>query len=137
MRDEMVAKRLRKLARLAGETVAPERRPDRHAAALACCFGSTRGAVREAVDRLRRKGMDIGMLHFSEVWPFPGDRVRELTRRSRRLYTVEGNHTAQLAQLLAQECRLRTDGSVRRWDGRPLTVAEIERGLAELESREE
>jgi pyruvate/2-oxoacid:ferredoxin oxidoreductase alpha subunit len=63
--------------------------------------------------------------------------VRELTRRSRRLYTVEGNHTAQLAQLLAQECRLRTDGSVRRWDGRPLTVAEIERGLAELESREE
>jgi len=49
-----------------------------------------------------------------------------------RVLTVEGNYSGQLARLLAQECRLRVAGSVRRYDGRPLTTAEVEAGIEGL-----
>lgn len=48
------------------------------------------------------------------------------------MLTVEGNYSGQLARLLAQECRLRVAGSVRRYDGRPLTTAEVEAGIEGL-----
>jgi pyruvate/2-oxoacid:ferredoxin oxidoreductase alpha subunit len=46
--------------------------------------------------------------------------------------TVEQNYSGQLAQLLLQECGLRAAGTVRRYDGRQFTVAEVEAGLEEL-----
>jgi 2-oxoglutarate ferredoxin oxidoreductase subunit alpha len=125
----MVARRARKAARLAAEIAPPERCPDEDATALVACFGSTRGTVVEAVTRLRRAGLSVAMLHFSEIWPFPVAATVELARRSRRLYTVEGNATAQLAQLLAQECGLRVEASVLRYDGRQFGVEEVRQAL--------
>ncbi|HDQ99222.1 MAG TPA: 2-oxoacid:acceptor oxidoreductase subunit alpha, partial [candidate division WOR-3 bacterium] len=130
VRNAMVEKRARKAALLAREIAPPERWPDEDAEALIACFGSTRGPVREAVARLRRTGRSVAVLHFGEVWPFPAAATIELARRSRRLFTVEGNATAQLGQLLAQECGLRVEGSVLRYDGRQFRVAEVREALA-------
>lgn len=130
VRVEQSGKRLRKLVGLAGRIPVPERYPDRDARTLVACFGSTRWAVREAVDRLRAQGQDIGMLHLPGAWPFPAEPFRQLARAGRRLVTVEGNLTGQLAALIRQETGMRADPAVRRYDGRPLTVADVEEGLA-------
>lgn len=136
VRVAMVDKRARKGRLLAREIAPPERRPDESAETLVACFGSTRGTVEEAVLRLRRTGRSIAMLHFPEIWPFPAGPALETIRRSRRLITVEGNATAQLAQLLAQECGVRADRSVCRFDGRQFRVEEVraalERRLGEM-----
>jgi 2-oxoglutarate ferredoxin oxidoreductase subunit alpha len=99
---------------------------------LVFCFGSSRGVVAEAVARLRDKGCKVAMVHLSHVWPFPAEVVAELAAKSTKVVTVEQNYSGQLAQLLAQECGLRAAGTVRRYDGRQFSVAEVEAGLEEL-----
>jgi len=99
---------------------------------LVVCFGSTRGVVGEAVARLRENGVSAAMVHLDHVWPFPAEAVALLAGKARKVVTVEQNYSGQLAQLLLQECGLRAAGTVRRYDGRPFTVAEVERGLAEI-----
>jgi 2-oxoglutarate ferredoxin oxidoreductase subunit alpha len=98
---------------------------------LVFCFGSSRGVVSEAIARLRAKGLNAAMVHLSHVWPFPAEAVAGLVAKDRKVVTVEQNHSGQLAQLLLQECGLRAAGTVRRYDGRPFTVAEVEAGIEE------
>lgn len=83
------------------------------------CFGSTRGAVFEAVGRLRDEGREVGALHLPEVWPFPREAVMARLVRARRVVTVEQNSTGQLARLLCRETRVRAGATVLRDDGRP------------------
>jgi len=130
MRVRMVDKRNVKLAGIAAELPLPTAYPEPGADATILCFGSTRGIVREAVDRLIRRGRHVAMVHLGAVWPLPADAITGLVSGSKRLFTVEGNFGGQLAQLLAQECRLRVDASVCRYDGRQLAVGDVE---AELE----
>jgi 2-oxoglutarate ferredoxin oxidoreductase subunit alpha len=99
---------------------------------LVFCFGSSRGAVSEASARLRSKGKKVAMVHLSHVWPFPAEAVAGLVAKDTKVVTVEQNYSGQLAQLLLQECGLRAAGTVRRYDGRPFTVAEVEAGIEEL-----
>jgi 2-oxoglutarate ferredoxin oxidoreductase subunit alpha len=72
------------------------------------------------------------MVHLSHVWPFPAEAVAALAAKSRKVVTVEENYSGQLAELLAQECGLGAAGTVRRYDGRQFSVAEVETGLEEL-----
>jgi len=99
---------------------------------LVFCFGSSRGVVSEACARLLSKGQKVAMVHLSHVWPFPAEAVAKIAVAGRKVVTVEQNYSGQLAQLLLQECGLRATGTVRRYDGRPFTVAEVEAGLEEL-----
>jgi 2-oxoglutarate ferredoxin oxidoreductase subunit alpha len=130
VRTAMVRKRAAKTAALLREATIPAAWPG-PAGTLVFCFGSTRGTVAEAVMRLRSKGADVAMVHVEWVWPFPGDAVRSLAE-GRRVLTVENNYAAQLAALLAQESLLGCAGSVRRYDGRPFSVAEVEAGIERL-----
>jgi 2-oxoglutarate ferredoxin oxidoreductase subunit alpha len=134
-RVQMMDRRLGKLApmreELDGMTVHPVL-PDPRSPTpdpLLICFGSTNGAVREAVDLLRAQGVGAGMLHLSELAPLPGKLLSERAARSRRLITVENNATAQLAQLIHAETRLHIADSILKFDGRPFTAAEIVREL--------
>ncbi len=130
IRQQMVAKRNRKLADASFDP--PEYIGPSEPEALVFCFGSTRGIVAEAMARLNQSGLSLAMLHLARVWPFPLETVRQSAAGAKRLCTVEGNYSAQLAQLLAQESRLRVTGSVRKYDGRQFSVAEVETGLRKL-----
>ena len=101
---------------------------------LLVCFGSSFGAVREAVDILRTEGRNVSMIHLSELAPLPARLLTDRACRSRRLITVEGNATAQLAQLIHAETRLHVADSILKFDGRPFTAAEIVREFQALKS---
>jgi 2-oxoglutarate ferredoxin oxidoreductase subunit alpha len=133
-RVRMVDKRNAKTAGIRQELTAPkvEVEADVETETLAFCFGSSRGVVAEAVARLRDKGRKVAMVHLSHVWPFPAEAVAALAANHTKAVTVEQNYSGQLAQLLSQECGLRVAGTVRRYDGRQFTVAEVESGLEEL-----
>jgi 2-oxoglutarate ferredoxin oxidoreductase subunit alpha len=130
VRTAMVHKRAAKLAALLREAPKPEAWPE-PARLLACCFGSTKGTVAEAVTRLRARGVDVAMVHFDWLWPFPGEPVQRLCE-GRHVVTVENNYGGQLAQLLAQEALVECRGTVRRYDGRPFSVAEVVEGIERL-----
>lgn len=98
---------------------------------IVLCYGSTLGVVKESVDELRRRGLDIGLIHLHEVWPFPGARVRARLARARRVVTVEHNATGQLGRLLRRETRLDSE-QVLKYDGRPFSAVELTDRLTEV-----
>ncbi len=118
VRPAMVKKRLNKSAGLRREIAPPEGYRLEGAETVLIGWGSTRGAIRTAVDRLRGSGKAVGALHFTELWPLP-----EFTFPSGSKYiTVEGNATGQLARLLAGEYRIEVSEAIGRSDGLPITA---------------
>lgn len=130
VRERMHAKRMRKLKGMAAELEELECWPDERSDCTVVCWGSTRGAVREAVEILRRERAAVGMVHLSELWPFPRARVLARLGRARRIVCVEQNSTGQLAALLRRETRITAHEAVLKYDGRPFTGEALARELA-------
>lgn len=95
-------------------------------------WGSTRGAIEEAAGLLRGKGISVGSVHFTDLWPFPADDIIPVLEKAGRFFTVEQNRTAQLGQLIRQQTGLASAGAVLKYDGRPFYPREI---LAQIESQ--
>lgn len=131
VRPAMVEKRLEKTRRLQREVPAPESYRTDGADLVLLSWGSTRGAVREAVDDLQRRGLAVGSLHFTHLWPLPSLSLPE----GPSYWTVEGNATGQLARLLQSEGGVQVTGRLGRYDGLPWDagslVAEIVHGRKE------
>ncbi len=125
IRPAMVRKQLAKLAALRGAIAPPEAVHLDDSEEVLIGWGSTRGAIDEAVDDLRSQGRRIGRIHFTELWPLPDYRFPE----GKKYFTVEGNATGQLADLLSAGYGLRVAGRIGRFDGLPLTAAHVKGGL--------
>lgn len=117
----MMEKRLAKLEGLRGAVRPPEVAGVEEAEHVLVGWGSSRAAVGEAVELLRRDGVRAGRIHFTELWPLPVYRFPE----GKRYWTVESNATGQLARLLRSEYPVEFQGRVSRYDGLPLTAEAI------------
>ena len=53
-------------------------------------WGSTRGAIEEAVERLRAEGRQVSSLHLRFIQPMPGG-IGEILKRFRQVMTIEAN----------------------------------------------
>lgn len=118
VRPGMVEKRRKKMEGLKREISPPEGYHLAGAEKVFIGWGSTRGAIRVAVDRLRKSGAAIGALHFTELWPLP----RFTFPDGPKYITVEGNATGQLARLLASEYPIKVSETIGRSDGLPITA---------------
>jgi 2-oxoglutarate ferredoxin oxidoreductase subunit alpha len=124
-RNKMVDKRmLRKLPLLRTEIAPPEYYGHENPRLLLVGYGSTYGVMREAVDELAA-GVDIALLHFSEIWPFPApesfDFMDKLSRAELAV-CVENNATGQFARLVRGETGFLFESSIRKYDGRPFLL---------------
>jgi len=97
-------------------------------------WGSTYGAIREAVDRLNENGNRANFYHFDEIWPFKAGEVKNLLESSRRTVLVENNFSGQLASLITRETGAETPDRILKYDGRPFTPETI---LGEVSDSEE
>jgi len=136
VRNAMVDKRLRKLAGMRAEMAGPEVFPDAGAGSYAVCWGSTLGAVDEAVRGLRAEGADWGYIHFTELYPLPPEAIPPDIARRARLVAVENNALGQLCRLLRMETGLDIKTRILKYDGRPFTPAELRQRLEGLEGAE-
>lgn len=125
MRPAMVSKRLAKLESLRRAIAPPDASHLDDSDEVMIGWGSTRGAIDEAAEKMRAQGHRVGTIHFTELWPLPEYAFPE----GKRYITVEGNATGQLARLLAAEYGLRVAGTIGRSDGLPLTAHYVEGGF--------
>jgi len=121
IRPAMVEKRLKRKQALMSEMSAPAAYRVEDAELVLIGWGSTRGALTEAVDRLRDAGRAVGLLHFTELWPLPPLNLDP----DRRYIVVEGNATGQFASLLRAEAHVPVDTVIGRFDGFPLDAETI------------
>jgi 2-oxoglutarate ferredoxin oxidoreductase subunit alpha len=88
-------------------------------------WGSTRAAVREAVDTLRSEDLNVGCFHFTDLWPFPNDAVGKSLEGNKKIIMVEQNSTAQLGRLIRQQTGKSYSEAILKYDGRPFCPNEI------------
>jgi 2-oxoglutarate ferredoxin oxidoreductase subunit alpha len=117
-RVKMVKKRLRKLDAAREEMRGPSLYGPDQAEVTLVGWGSTYGALRETVDRLDGKA---NLLHFTDLWPLPVDRVRPYLEKASWLVSVENNATGQFARLLQAYAGVETNQQISAFDGRPFS----------------
>jgi len=134
MRMAQVEKRQRKLVGMSEELSGPRRYGPQEAENSFVSWGSTYGALREAVDgaNAERAGW-ANLVHFTGLWPFPKEEAMDVLGSTRRLVAVEGNATAQLAALIRAQTGLAMDDTILKYDGRAFTADYILAQLKEME----
>lgn len=132
-RSAQVLKRLRKMYGVKEEIIPPRLHGPKKAELMLVGWGSSYGALKEAVDMLRAEERHVNLLHINWPWPFPVGWVRDAMDRVKRTYVVEQNATGQLAYLLHAETGREIGGKVLKFDGRPLTPAYIVGEVKRLE----
>lgn len=87
--------RSRKLAVLQQSLIAPRVNGDESGDLLIVAWGSTRGAIEEAVSRARGQGLSVSSLHLTFLSPLePG--LKEIFSRFKKVLTVEINYSDSL-----------------------------------------
>jgi 2-oxoglutarate ferredoxin oxidoreductase subunit alpha len=128
-RTRMMQKRMRKLVGLKKEIATPQLYGPEQAKTTLIGWGSTCGALREAVDILRNKKVSVNSVQLNELWPFPAEAVASVMDKAKNCYVIENNATGQLAHLIRAETGKKASGSILKYDGRPITPEYIVREL--------
>ena len=89
-------------------------------------YGSNRGPISEAQDRLEELGEAVNFLQLRTLWPFPDDDVRSFVEENDQVFIVENSFTGQLARLIRVVVGpLEKLHDVRKYDGRPFRPIEV------------
>jgi 2-oxoglutarate ferredoxin oxidoreductase subunit alpha len=129
IRPTMVEKRLRKENGLRKEVVPPEFQGDEKPEVLLVSWGSSKGSVAEAAEKLRSNGKKVGTLHFSQLWPLVPDQFMKHLETADTVVSIESNATGQMARLIRRETGFLIRKSVSRYDGLVITPEYILRYL--------
>jgi 2-oxoglutarate/2-oxoacid ferredoxin oxidoreductase subunit alpha len=94
-------------------------------------WGSTFGSVLEAANIARQRGLSVGALKITSIFPYHADEIRDFMNRCKRILIPELNYEGQLANLIAHlACK-----DVARMDkatGTPFAPSEIVDRIIEL-----
>jgi 2-oxoglutarate ferredoxin oxidoreductase subunit alpha len=131
-RTRMYEKRMRKLD-LADKEIPVEERVnffgDPDALATIVSWGSPKGAIIEAIERLRQEGFKINFMQVRMPLPLPKNYIAEKLGRAQKKIIVEGNYNAQLARVVREETGIAMDYFVLKWNGRPMSADEVYEAL--------
>ncbi len=125
VRNQMMRKRMQKLEGLSQEIGPPEFYPSGQAELVLLSWGSTHGAIKEAVDKLNQNKIAARMLHYSELFPINPRHLAAAGLGKSKIIAVENNFTGQFADLFSHATGLAVDQRILKYDGRPFTSREI------------
>jgi len=131
-RIAMMQKRMRKMEGLKREIAGPRVYGSAKAETTLIGWGSSYGAIKEAIGLAMQDGMSINLVHFNELYPFPAESAARALKDARRIIAVENNATAQLAHLVRAETGYQVTAKILKFDGRPFSPAYILRRLKEV-----
>ncbi|MDP9266063.1 MAG: 2-oxoacid:acceptor oxidoreductase subunit alpha [Chloroflexota bacterium] len=92
-------------------------------------WGSTKGAILDALAVLEEGGARVNFLQIRLMRPFPAKEVSEILGRAKRIVAMEENYGGQLAQLVQEQTGVRIDERILKYDGRPFSEDEVVRSL--------
>jgi 2-oxoglutarate ferredoxin oxidoreductase subunit alpha len=125
VRQQMMRKRMTKLEGMRDEMEQPEIYPLEESDIALVGWGSTYGAMKEAVDILNGDGVRAQMLHFREVYPFPSISLSDRISEKATVFAVENNYTGQFADLFSYETGIPIFHKILKYDGRPFSAEKI------------
>ncbi len=131
IRIKMMDKLFRKMKVARQELEAPQIHGREDARLTIVSWGSTKGAILEVLERLWAEGVDVKLMHITDIWPFPEERVAEVLSSSSLNICVENNYSGQLAGLIKRQTGLDTI-KILSYGGDPITPDNLHNAIKEL-----
>jgi len=88
-------------------------------------WGSTKGAILDALDRLRAEKASVGFLQLRLLNPFPGEAVMAHLAKAKRRIDIEMNFSGQLGGLIRERTGVDCTHHVVKYNGRPMSSSEV------------
>ena len=132
LRILMMEKRMGKLDLAAKEIPIEDQlvyRGDRDADTLVVSWGSTKGAILDAMEVLRGRGDKVGFLQLRLLHPFPAERVAEYLGGRGNVVDVEMNYSATLAGLIREHTGRAVTHTIVKFQGRAMSCNELRDAL--------
>jgi len=128
VRDAMMEKRFAKLDLAAKEI--PQDVKFRYfgpkdAPTVIVSWGSTKGALLDALDRLWAEGAKVGYLHVRLINPFPSEEILPYLAKAKRRVGIEMNFGAQLAGIVREYTGVEMTHFILKYNGRPMSNTEL------------
>jgi 2-oxoglutarate ferredoxin oxidoreductase subunit alpha len=92
-------------------------------------WGSTKGAILDAMREQRDDGVSVNFLQVRLMRPFPTDAVNSILSKAKKVIGVEENFSGQLADLVQEKTGIMIERRIVKYDGRPLSQDEVVRGV--------
>lgn len=133
LRNQMVEKRLyKKLEGLEEDVIPPELIGPSDYEVLVIGWGSTYGAVKEALDDL--KNDKVAFLYFKQVYPLHRE-TKNYLKKANKTVIFENNAQAQFANLIKTETGFEIDEKSLKYNGMPFSVEEVTETLKDILER--
>lgn len=129
MRICMNDKRLKKEARMMEDYIAPELIGPKNYSKLLISWGSSYGAVKEALTH--EAVSDTAYLHLKQVFPLHRS-ILDFLNKDMKVAVIENNATGQLADLLKLHLSIHADERLLKYNGQPFSVEEISHFIKEV-----
>lgn len=131
-RIAMMEKRMNKL-RLAAREISDEKKfrlygptgRTKRTPVVMVGWGSTKGAILDALHRMDRQGQNYSFLQIRMMRPFPSEQVLEILKGTAKVISFDGNYSGQIAAVLRAETGFNVHHQVVKFDGRPFSEDEI------------
>lgn len=95
-------------------------------------WGSTKGAILDAMERLLNEGKKIRFVQLRLLNPFPKERVRDLIGGRKQLVDIEMNYSSQLGLLISENIGIGMDHLIVKYNGRPISSSEVYNALTRI-----
>lgn len=127
-RDAMMEKRMGKLD-LADKEIPLEDRLNffgpEDAEITLLSWGSTKGAILDAMDWLKEDGIKVNFLQLRLIHPFPTEYVSKLLAKAKKIVGVEMNFSGQLTGIVRERTCIPVEQLIVKYNGRPMSSEEI------------
>ena len=95
-------------------------------------WGSTKGPILDAIDMLKKEGLNVGFIQLKLLQPFPADNIKSLLKGTKVIIDIEANESGQLGSLLNEHLDKKVDYYILKYTGRPMTSTEIYDSLKKI-----
>ncbi|HET9343084.1 MAG TPA: 2-oxoacid:acceptor oxidoreductase subunit alpha [Candidatus Eremiobacteraceae bacterium] len=125
-REKMMEKRMRKLVSMRPDLPKPNILGDASSRIRIIGYGSNRGPIAEAQDRLAAAGLPTAFMQLRTLWPFPEEEVKAFVEGADHVFIIENSFTGQLDRLIRYVVGPReTVHPVLKYNGKPFRPIEI------------
>jgi 2-oxoglutarate/2-oxoacid ferredoxin oxidoreductase subunit alpha len=88
-------------------------------------WGSTKGAILDAMEWLKQDGISVNFLQLRLINPFPTEYITKLLSKAKKIVGVEMNFSAQLIGIIRERTCIPIEQLVVKYNGRPMSSEEV------------
>ncbi|MFH1012694.1 MAG: 2-oxoacid:acceptor oxidoreductase subunit alpha [Candidatus Peregrinibacteria bacterium] len=121
----MMEKRLKKLEAIEKALPEPVIYGPKKAKISFVGWGSSKGALLDAMEDYKKKGIAVNFLHYEYLYPLKTKLFKKFVQENKNVHLIEGNYSGQLGQLLKGQTGFEFKGRLLKYDGRSFFLEDI------------